>query len=83
MFGTAIPSAVLCVVVIVSTVVLTTIFVQYGEVDNLTNGGKNLLLSNLIIVAHICAVETKNASGTKMINFDNCERSEEKRGLQE
>jgi hypothetical protein len=46
----------------------------------LTNGSKNLSWSNLVIVAQICAVVTKNVSGTKMINFDNCERSEEKRG---
>ena len=38
-FGTFVPSAVLCIVVIVSTVELTTVFVQYGGVDNLTNGG--------------------------------------------
>jgi hypothetical protein len=60
-FGTctAVPSAVLCVVVVVSTVVLTTKFVQYGEVDNLTNGGKNLSWSKLIMVVQICAVVTK------------------------
>jgi hypothetical protein len=57
------------------------IFVQYGEVDNLTIGGKNLSWSNLIIVVQICAVVTKNVSGTKMIIFDNCERSREKGGL--
>jgi hypothetical protein len=31
----------------------------------------------------ICAVVTKNESGTKMINFDNCERSEEMRGCEQ
>jgi hypothetical protein len=30
--------------------------------------------------ANICS-NYKNVSGTKMINFDNCERSEEMRGL--
>ncbi len=58
-FGTVVPRAVLCFVVLVSTAVLTTVFVQYGEVDNLTNGGKNVSWSNLMIVAQICAVEKK------------------------
>jgi hypothetical protein len=47
----------------------------------MTNGGKNLSWSKLIIVVQICAVVTKHVSGTKMIIFDNCERSEEMRGL--
>jgi hypothetical protein len=49
--------------------------------DNLTNRGKNFSWSKLIIIVQICAVVTKNVSGTKMIIFDNCERSAEKRGL--
>jgi hypothetical protein len=48
-FSTVIPSAVLCVVIVVSTVVLATEIVQHGEVDNLTNGGNNLSWSNVII----------------------------------
>jgi hypothetical protein len=50
-------------------------------VDNSTNGGKNLSWSKLIIIVQICAVATKNVSGTKMIVFDSCERSEEVRRL--
>ena len=30
--------------------------VQYGEVDNLANGSKNLSCSKLIIVVQICAM---------------------------
>jgi hypothetical protein len=56
------------------------IFVQYGEVDNLTNGGKNWSWSKLNTVVQICAVVTKNVRGTKMIMFDNWERIREMRG---
>ena len=63
-FGTVVPSTMLCVVVVVSTIVLTTDIVQYGEVDKLTNRGKNLSWSILIIVVQISAVVTKNLSGT-------------------
>ncbi len=56
-------------------------FVQSGEIDNLTNGGKNLSWSKLIMVVQICAFVMKNVSGTKMIIIDNCERNEEMRGL--
>ena len=58
------------------------IFVQYGEVDNLTNGGKNSSWSNCIIIVQICAVIYENVSGTKMCYFDNCERSEKCGGCQ-
>ena len=78
-FSTVIPSAVLCVVIVVSTVVLATEIVQHGEVDNLTNSGKNLSWSNVIIAVQNLQCARKKVSGTKMINFDNCERSEEMR----
>ena len=57
------------------------IFVQYGEVDNLTNSSKNLSRSNCIIVVQICVVITKMQLALKLCYFDNCERSEEMRGL--
>jgi hypothetical protein len=53
----------------------------YGEVENLTNGSKKLSCSNCIIVVQICAVITKNVSGTKMFYFDKCKRNREMRGL--
>ncbi len=46
----------------------------------MTNSGKNLSWSNCIIVVQICAVVTKNVSGTKMIILTNFERSEEMGG---
>ena len=49
----------------------------------MTNGGKNLSWSNLIIVGQICAVVTKNVRGTKVSNFDHCESVRELRGLLE
>jgi hypothetical protein len=33
------------------------------------------------MVVQICAVVAKNVSDAKMINFDNCERVREMRGL--
>ena len=56
-------------------------YVQHGAVDNLTNGGKNLSWSNVIITVQKLQYVQKKVSGTKMINFDNCEMFREMRGL--
>ncbi len=47
----------------------------------MTNGGKNLSWSNVIIAVQKLQFVQKKVSGTKMINFDNCEMFREMRGL--
>jgi hypothetical protein len=69
-----VPRAVLCVVIVVSTVLLTTNIcsvVWWGW--QFDKRRKNLSWSKLIIVVQICALVMKNACATKMIIFDKCE----------
>ncbi len=52
---------------------------QHGEVDNLTNSGKNLSGQMSSSLCRNYSMYRKKVSGTKMINFDNCEMFREKK----